>query len=87
LRRASELAVPNFAGGNTLVPVNLTEQAGLKGISGSPSNWVVPDLDAIAEQLDIYSNSGTFAVAPRANNVRSVEEKDRGAYLMGEFST
>ena len=87
LRRASELAVPNFAGGSKIVPVNLTEQAGLKGISGSPSNWVVPDLDAIAEQLDIYSNSGTFAVAPRANNVRSVEEKDRGAYLMGEFST
>lgn len=47
----------------------------------------VPDLNAIADQFDIYSNSGIFAVAPRANNVRSVEEKDRGAYLMGEFST
>ena len=87
LRRASELAVPTFAGGSRIMPVELTEQAGLKGINGSPSNWVVPDLDAVAEQLDIYSNSGTFAVAPRANNVRSVEEKDRGAYLMGEFST
>ncbi|WP_420883794.1 TonB-dependent receptor [Isoptericola jiangsuensis] len=87
LRRASELAVPTFADGTKIVPVDLTSQAGLKGIQGSPSNWVVPDLDAIAEQFDIYSNSGTFAVAPRANNVRSVEEKDRGAWLMGEFST
>ena len=87
LRRASELAVPTFADGTKVVPVDLTTQAGLKGIQGSPSNWVVPDLDAIAEQFDIYSNSGTFAVAPRANNVRSVEEKDRGAWLMGEFST
>ena len=87
LRRASELAVPNFADGTKIVPVDLTSQAGLKGIQGSPSNWVVPDLDAIADQFDIYSNSGTFAVAPRANNVRSVEEKDRGAWLMGEFST
>jgi len=87
LRRASELAVPNFADGTKIVPVDMTEQAGLKGINGSPSNWVVPDLNAIADQFDIYSNSGIFAVAPRANNVRSVEEKDRGAYLMGEFST
>ena len=87
LRRASELAVPTFADGTKIVPVDLTSQAGLKGIQGSPSNWVVPDLDAIAEQFDIYSNRGTFAVATRANNVRSVEEKDRGAWLMGEFST
>ncbi|MGE6331545.1 TonB-dependent receptor [Stenotrophomonas sp. NPDC077659] len=87
LRRASELAVPTFADGTRIVPVDVTSPAGLKGISGSPSNWVVPDLGAIADQFDIYSNSGSFAVAPRANNVRSVEEKDRGAWLMGEFST
>ncbi|WP_414604163.1 TonB-dependent receptor [Stenotrophomonas sp. FR012] len=87
LRRASELAVPGFADGTKVVPAGMTTPAGLKGINGSPASWVVPDLGAIAEQFDIYSNSGSFAVAPRANNVRSVEEKDRGAYLMGEFST
>ena len=87
LRRASELAVPNFANGSKIVPVDMTQQEALKGITGSPNNWVVPNLDAIAEQFDIYSNSGIFAVAPRANNVRSVEEEDRGGYLMGEFST
>lgn len=87
LRRASELAVPNFPNGTKIVPVDMTEQAGLKGITGTPDQWVVPDLNAIANQFDIYSNSGTFAVAPRANNVRSVDEEDRGGYLMGEFST
>ncbi|UXA70880.1 TonB-dependent receptor [Xanthomonas prunicola] len=87
LRRASEVSVPTFANGSRIVPTDLTEQAGLKGINGSPSNWVVPNLDAVADQLGIYSNSGTFAVAPRANNTRSVEEKDRGVWLMGEFST
>ena len=87
LRRASELAVPNFPNGTKIVPVDMTEQAGLKGITGTPDQWVVPNLDAIADQFDIYSNSGTFAVAPRANNVRSVDEEDRGGYLMGEFST
>lgn len=87
LRRASELAVPNFPNGTKIVPVDMTQQAGLKGITGTPDQWVVPNLDAIADQFDIYSNSGIFAVAPRANNVRSVEEEDRGGYLMGEFST
>jgi len=87
LRRASELAVPNFPNGTKIVPVDMTQQAGLKGITGTPDQWVVPDLNAIANQFDIYSNSGTFAVAPRANNSRSVEEEDRGGYLMGEFST
>jgi len=87
LRRASELAVPNFPNGTKIVPVDMTQQAGLKGITGTPDQWVVPNLDAIADQFDIYSNSGTFAVAPRANNVRSVDEEDRGGYLMGEFST
>lgn len=87
LRRSSELAVPNFANGTRIVPVDMTQPASLKGINGNPDNWVVPNLDAIADYFDIYSNSGTFAVAPRANNVRSVEEKDRGGYLMGEFST
>ncbi len=87
LRRSSEGAVPLLADGRRIVPAELTSQAGLKGINGSPSNWVVPNLDAIADLLDIYSNTGTFALAPRANNSRSVEEKDRGVWLMGEFST
>ena len=87
LRRASELAVPTFPGSGLIVPPEYTQQEGLKGISGSPSNWVVPNLDAVADLFDIYSNTGTFAVAPRLNNSRSVEEKDRGVWLMGEFST
>jgi len=87
LRRGSEVMVPKFADGTKIVPGDLTTQAGLKGFQGYPSNWVVPDLDAIADLLNIYSNSGTFAVAPRQNNTRSVEEKDRGVWLMGEFST
>ncbi len=87
LRRAAEGTVPTFADGTTIVPGDLTQDASLKGFSGSPSNWVVPDLDAIANLFNIYGNDGIFAVAPRLNNTRSVKEQDRGAYLMGEFST
>ncbi|MEQ4573427.1 MAG: TonB-dependent receptor [Gammaproteobacteria bacterium] len=85
-RRASEVTVPNFADGTKTVPAGYTEIATLEGITGSPNSWVIPDLNAIADALDIYSNSGTFALAERAVNTRSVEEKDRGAWLMGEFS-
>ncbi|MDV3467204.1 TonB-dependent receptor [Stenotrophomonas sp. C3(2023)] len=87
LRRSSEGAVPLLPNGTRILPGDLTTGAGLKGIAGSPSNWVVPDLNAIADLLDIYNNTGTFAVAPRSNNSRGVEEKGRGGWLMGEFST
>ena len=85
LRRASELAVPTFADGTTTIPEEYTELASLQGISGSPGTWVVPNLDALADALGIYSGTGTWALAERAVNTRSVEEKDRGAWLMGEF--
>jgi len=86
LRRASEIVVPTFADGTSIVPTELTEQASLKSINGSPSNWVVPNLDAVADQFGIYSNSGTFAVTRRVSNTRRVEEKDRGVWLMAAFS-
>ncbi|MBD9370870.1 TonB-dependent receptor [Xanthomonas sp. XNM01] len=88
-RRGSEnvSAAPNFPSGNKIVPVDFTHLASLKGVNGSPGTWVVPDLDAIAAFYNIYSNSGTFAVAERAVNTRTVEEEDRGVYLQGEFST
>ncbi len=88
-RRSSEnvAAAPNFPGGNKIVPIDFTQLASLRGVNGSPGTWVIPDLDAIAAFYDIYSNSGTFAVAERAVNTRTVEEEDRGVYLQGEFST
>lgn len=87
LRRTSEVSVPNFDDGTRIVPSDLTEQASLSGINGSPGTWVIPDYRGIADFFDIYSNSGTFALTERAVNTRSVEEEDRGVYLMGEFST
>ncbi|MCW4455368.1 TonB-dependent receptor [Flavobacterium sp. MXW15] len=86
-RTATETDVPNFADGTPIVPVDLTNLVGLKGVSGSPGSWVVPDFDAIASYFDIYSGEGTFALSPYAASNRSVEEEDRGGWLMGEFST
>nr|WP_298122303.1 TonB-dependent receptor [uncultured Pseudoxanthomonas sp.] len=89
LRRSTEgmTDVPMFTDGTRIVPTDLTEQASLDGVSGSPGTWVIPDYQGIADFYDIYSNTGPFALGERAVNTRSVEEEDRGVYLMGEFST
>ena len=88
LRRSTEglTGVPMFTDGTRIVPMDLTEQASLSGVNGSPGTWVIPDYQGIADFYDIYSNSGPFALNERAVNTRSVEEEDRGVYLMGEFS-
>ncbi|MCD9098556.1 TonB-dependent receptor [Luteimonas fraxinea] len=86
LRRSSEVSVPRFPDGSFIVPSDLTSQASLSGIDGSPGRWVIPSYERIADFFDIYSNTGTFAVLDRPVNNRSVEEEDRGAYLQGEFS-
>ncbi len=86
-RTATETIVPNFAGGTALVPADLTELASLTGLSGSPNSWRVLDFGAIADLFGIFSDSGTFALSNYAPSNASVKEKDRSAYLMGEFST
>ncbi|KAF1696231.1 TonB-dependent receptor [Pseudoxanthomonas jiangsuensis] len=86
-RTANEASAPNFADGTRIVPVDMIQNAGLSGVDGSPGNWVVPDFDAIADYYDIFSGEGTWAFSSYAASVRSVEEEDRGAWLMGEFST
>ena len=91
-RAATETIVPtNTTGGTSTSPVPLpTDQivlARLRGVSGSPGTWVVPDFDAIANMYGIFSDSGTFTMANYNPSDQSVGEQDRGVYLMGEFST
>lgn len=86
LRRASEVSVPAFSGGGFIIPSDLTTLASLSGVNGSPGTWVIPDYQAFANLLDIYSNTGTFALTERAVNTRGVDEEDRGVYLQGDFS-
>ena len=93
-RRASETTVPALPGGTTLA--DLTELLtgygdGLGVPSGTPTSWLIPNLDAFADTFDIYCNCGTFALgdisvtAARGNN-RAVEEEDQGVYLQTDFS-
>ena len=85
-RVGNETVVPTFPGGTTIVPADMTELASLRGLNGSPGTWVVPDFDKIVNLFDVLSGEGIFALANFAASDRSVEEKDRGAYLMGQFA-
>jgi iron complex outermembrane receptor protein len=69
--------------------------------AGTPTSWVIPDLNAIAKAYDIYCNCiksgpaggpGDFTLSSITNgnargNNRSVTEEDNGVFLMGEFAT
>ncbi|MFT4178811.1 MAG: TonB-dependent receptor [Thermomonas sp.] len=86
-RAATETSVPSFSGGTTAVPADMTELARLSGMQGAPGEWVVLDFAKIADAFGILSDSGTFALSNYNPSDQSVNEKDRGAYLMGEFGT
>jgi len=79
--------VPSFPGGGTIVPGDLTELARLTGLNGAPGEWRVLDFNAIANLFGIFSNTGTFALGNYAPSNAAIGEKDRSAYIMGEFST
>ncbi|AWH45073.1 TonB-dependent receptor [Stenotrophomonas sp. ZAC14A_NAIMI4_1] len=84
-RRQSETVVPTFADGSYTVPAALVDIARLGGVAGSPDAWAVPDLAALSQLLGIYSGQGIYQLYERNATRRNVEERDRGAWLMGEF--
>ncbi len=74
---------------------------GLNLPAGTPTSWVIPDLNAIAAAYDIYCNClksgpaggpGDFTLSSTTNgnargNNRTVTETDTGVYLMADFNT
>lgn len=86
LRRNSETAVPTLAPGqlaslSTLWLIN----AGTPLPDGTPRAFVVPNLDAFADALGIYSNTGIYQLfgienATARANFRTVTERALGFY-------
>lgn len=85
-RRANETTVPTFAGGTKAVPADMMELASLSGLTGAPNSWTVLDFNKIAETFGILSGDGLFALDDYTPSHQSVRERDRGIWLMGEFS-
>lgn len=63
---------------------------GLKVPAGTPTSWIVPDLNAFINQGAIYTNpiyaTGGIENATARGSYITVEEKDTGAWLMTEFN-
>jgi TonB-dependent receptor len=92
-RRASETLV------QTLTPQQVADLSytftgfgrGMDLPAGVSSSWLAPDLDAFADQFDIYSNTGIFQLfgvensSARGNN-DSVQEKTWGGYAQLDFN-
>jgi iron complex outermembrane recepter protein len=56
--------------------------------TGTPRQWVVPDLKAAAELWNLYDESVfRLGIEPALGNNYSVEEVDTGAFLQADFST
>lgn len=74
---------------------------GLNVPAGTPRSWVIPNLNAIAQAYDIYCNClksgppggpGDFTLSSITNgnargNNRKVQEEDKAAFFMVDFST
>ncbi len=63
---------------------------GLGMPTGNATAWLVPDIDKYAALLNIYSNTGIYALTNTNNSSArgqygAVEEDDTGAYVEGEF--
>ncbi|WP_165842777.1 TonB-dependent receptor [Phenylobacterium deserti] len=92
-RRQTEFAVPALPAGASIT--SITEQlTGFgKGLDADlPDGWVVPNFDAIASALNIYSNQGTFALFGIENtnargNFRTITEESRAGYVQLDFDT
>lgn len=68
--------------------------------TGTPTSWLIPDLNAIAKAYDIYCNClksgsaggpGDFTLSSITNgnargNNRAVTENDKSAFVMGDFT-
>lgn len=94
------LALP---AGTTLPQVTtvLTDFGRGLGLSGTPTSWLIPDLNALSKLYNIYCNClqsgaaggpGDFTLSSITNgnargNNRAVTEKDTGAYLQVDFKT
>ncbi|HEY8614614.1 TonB-dependent receptor [Phenylobacterium sp.] len=93
-RRSTEFAIPTLPAGTTMASLAQQLSGFGKGLDGDgiPEGWVVPNFDAIASALNIYSNTGTFQLFGIENtnargSFRTITEESRAAYVQLDFDT
>lgn len=91
-RRTSETNVPTLAPGQLASLSQLYSISSGTPTNGTPRSFVIPSLDAFASTLNIYSNSGIYALTGINNNSaqgnwRKVRERDLGGFAQAVFET
>jgi iron complex outermembrane recepter protein len=92
-RRATEFAIPALPAGTTMAQITQQLTGFGDGLDADvPDSWTVPNFQAIADLLGIYSNQGVFALQGIENtnargSFRTVTEESRAGYLQVDFDT
>ncbi|HEX9933296.1 MAG TPA: TonB-dependent receptor, partial [Allosphingosinicella sp.] len=92
LRRTSETQVPALTSTQLQALTTLYSISGRTALpEGTPRTFVVPNLEAFADTLGIYSNTGMFQLfgienATARSNFRTVTERDLGAFGQVDYN-
>ncbi len=90
-RRASETLVPALPNGISLAELTRLTNfgAGLGLPTGNDQSWLIPDINAFAEALGIYSGQGIYAISQNVPSARGnnhvITEEDLSTYLQLDF--
>lgn len=90
-RRASETQVPALAPGQLASLSYIYAISANTDTNGTTHAFIVPNLDAFADALGIYSNTGIYTLTGRDNtsaqgNWRTVRERDLAGFLQGVYN-
>ncbi|WP_240653433.1 TonB-dependent receptor [Sphingomonas crocodyli] len=89
-RRASETAVPTLTAAQLAALTTTYAMSPDTPTGGTPRAFTIPNLNAFADSLGIYSNSGTYALTGTTNtnaqgNWRAITERDLGGYIQAAW--
>ena len=84
-RRASETVVPALPAGTTLADIATRVTGFGRGLGANvPSSWVIPDVRAVADLFNIYSNTGMFELTGITNGSARINNwggENTGGYV------
>ncbi|WP_374468766.1 TonB-dependent receptor [Phenylobacterium sp.] len=92
-RRVSEFAIPAMPAGVTMASLSEQLTGFGKGFGGdTPTAWVVPNFQAVADAYGIYSGTGAFTLVGLENtnargSFRTVTEESTAGYVQLDFDT
>ncbi|PZQ62273.1 MAG: TonB-dependent receptor [Phenylobacterium zucineum] len=92
-RRSTEFAIPAMPAGTTMSTIGQQLTGFGKNFGGdTPTGWIVPNFDAVAQAYGIYSGTGAFQLFGLENtsargSFRTITEESSAGYVQVDFDT